>query len=107
MRHRIEGHCDCGATRYVCMIEDAEIVACGCLECRRPTAVEQTKALKVSCEIVDVDGRHAMFAARADGRHITHSFCEVCGSPLYYRDDTEPEVIFLTVDRIASQRALN
>lgn len=107
MKQRIEGQCECGAFRYGCTLTNAELVACGCLECRRATAAGQTKVLRALCQVLEAIGPYAVFEGDADGRHISHGFCEVCGSRLYYRDDIEPDSIFLSVDHIVSQRGIN
>ena len=83
----IEGHCLCGAVTIRAEHHTPEVSACHCEMCRRWTGGVYVM-FKAPAVGTMIDGpvatyRSSPFAQRA--------FCGTCGSPLWLRDDDDPD----------------
>ena len=85
---QLTGHCLCGAVTVRVTDPSPEVGLCHCDACRRWTGAAYA-AIDVPADRTTVDGpvrtyRHTPFSTRA--------FCEVCGSPVWLRDDDSDDI---------------
>lgn len=82
------GHCLCGAVRVTITDLPKEFGICHCKMCQRWTGLAFA-AVEVPDEHVTVEGAEHVTAFRSSGLS-TRSFCDTCGSTLWFRDDGRP-----------------
>lgn len=87
------GHCLCGAIQYEYDGEPSRVIHCHCESCRRQTASPvATFVIVPKAALRFTRGQPKEFAS-SPGVH--RSFCDTCGSPIYYRTERRPDVIDL------------
>ncbi len=87
----VAGGCLCGAIRY--RVEGRPLVSaiCHCRTCRKIASAPALPFLTFSRErFVFTVGTPTNVHSSA---HVSRSFCGICGSPVTYRNDKEPELI--------------
>ena len=93
----LTGGCLCGAVRYEYYAEITEVIACHCLECRKAQGTPfVTNAPIDTAQFKLLSGADALKSYQSSvGKHRV--FCGVCGSPLYSRLDSLPNVLRLRI----------
>lgn len=96
MSQGVSGRCLCGASSFRSPGEVQFAGHCHCLDCRKTSgtshsthAVVPEAGFEASGPIRDHD------KASDSGSMVRRSFCEVCGSPLYSRNDRMPGMVFV------------
>ncbi len=104
----VTGGCLCGAIRYECSHELSNVIVCHCSDCRRAsgTAASHNAAVPAAA-IRFTRGEPRIFSKTADsGRVLRRYFCGDCGSPLFSRRDSTPEVMVLRVGSLDEPQSL-
>lgn len=90
--HRAE--CACGQLSATCRGEPVRVSVCHCLDCKKRTGSAFSWNARWPAADVAIEGRSAEFTRIGDaGGRLTHNFCPDCGSTVYYRIDTTPDLI--------------
>lgn len=91
----LEGSCLCGAVRYQYQGEINEVMACHCLECRKAQGTPfATNAPILADQFELLAGQDSLKSYESStGKHRV--FCGNCGSPLYSRLDSLPNILRL------------
>ncbi len=94
MTRLLTGGCLCGAIRYTVGEEIKELRACHCTHCQKTSgAAGSVNAVIPSTAFRLTQGTPRCFAVTADsGRTLNRYFCGECGSPIYSRRATTPEI---------------
>lgn len=92
----LEGGCLCGAVRYTLSARPKAINACHCTDCRKATGAGAAIFLHMPSEAIAVTGAMASFRKTADsGREIDIFRCAACGTRLWHRPVTYPQLSFV------------
>ena|SRR5687768_16775457 len=90
----LTGSCLCRAIRYEVRVPITELRACHCKDCQKASGTGGTvNAMIPSAAFTITQGtpkRYSLVAA--SGRTLHRFFCGDCGSPLYSRRETMPEM---------------
>jgi hypothetical protein len=90
----LTGSCLCRAIRYEVRVPITELRACHCKDCQKASGTGGTvNAMIPSSAFAITQGtpkRYSLVAA--SGRTLHRFFCGDCGSPLYSRRETMPEM---------------
>ena len=98
------GHCLCGAIRYEYEGEPSLVVHCHCESCRRQTgSAMATFVIVPKAALRFTQGQPKEFASSAG---VHRSFCDACGSPIYYRTERRPDVVDLFAGTLAEPATL-
>jgi hypothetical protein len=91
----LSGSCACGAIRYECDAESLFSLNCHCRDCQRETGSAFAAILGVPAAAFRISrGSPGYFDVVADsGRTTRRAFCAACGSPLFGRPDSRPELV--------------
>lgn len=92
-RRMTKGRCLCGAIRYEYSGEPTLTVHCHCESCRRQTSSPVTTFIIVPKAAVRLTSGQPKEFASSSG--VWRSFCDTCGSPIYYRSDRRADAIDL------------
>ena len=96
---RLEGHCQCGAIRYIAEGEPRASTLCHCTICRRssgaPTVAWFTLAAREFRIVTGTPVQHAT------SLHGTRTFCGTCGTPLTFRSSRAPDDVDVTTGSLA------
>jgi hypothetical protein len=103
MTSRIEGCCECGrfATSALLPTWGSSLAVASIASMGFPGTDRRRFGT------VHLVGPHTTFRVEVDGRTLDHTFCEKCGSKLFYRSSDEPDVTHLIEDAIRTNDALN
>jgi hypothetical protein len=98
------GHCLCRAIQYEYDDEPRLVVHCHCESCRRHTSSSVATFVIVSKTALRfTEGQPKEFAS-SPGVH--RSFCDTCGSPIYYRTERRPDMIDLYAGTLGDPAAV-
>ena len=88
------GGCACGAIRYVISDEPIASVDCQCRDCQHMSGTGHGSYLTFPDRTrVVVQGKVSLWDMIADSGNVkTHSFCPVCGSPVYLTFAAMPDL---------------
>ena len=105
----LEGGCLCGAVRYEVDAEIRELRACHCKDCQKASGTNwSVNAVLPAAALKILRGTPRRYdATAASGRTLHRFFCGDCGSPLFSRRESTPQVIVLragTLDRPVEAR---
>ena len=97
MRSPMTGGCLCGAVRYESAGAPVFSLLCHCRDCQRSSGSAYNAALRVPAAGFRItQGEPKLYARTADsGNMVTRAFCPDCGSPLFIRVSTRPDLIGL------------
>jgi hypothetical protein len=89
------GSCLCGAVRYELTEAPMWSHNCYCSRCRKATGASFASNLFVPLEALRyIDGLHLLRSFKPpDAERFTHTFCNVCGSTLPYRNEARGRAV--------------
>lgn len=79
------GGCRCGSVRYTLAGEAAHVCLCHCQDCRRSSGAPVVGWAAVRAEKLALTGELTQYRSSA---LATREFCPVCGTGLFYRNET-------------------
>jgi hypothetical protein len=93
----LKGGCLCGAVQYQWHGESASASYCHCPDCRKATGGPYTISVGVDESGLTIcSGVTKGYTKIADsGRWITREFCPECGSPLFTKGQSHPNMVFI------------
>jgi hypothetical protein len=93
------GGCLCGAVRYESAGEPQFSLQCHCRDCQRSSGSAFIAAMRVPASGFRITrGAPKQFIGKSDsGNEIVRVFCGDCGSPLFIRVSTRPDIVGLRV----------
>ena len=96
----LQGGCVCGAVRYQYHGALGEVMACHCLECRKAQGTPFVTNMPIDATQFElVSGADALKSYESSaGKHRV--FCGHCGSPIYSRLDSLPNVLRLRLGSV-------
>lgn len=98
-----EASCSCGRIRLRCTGEPLRISVCHCLECQKRTGSAFGAAARFPTDKIEfLAGEPAKYARTGDeGIVIPHRFCGNCGSTVWYKMESQPDVVAVTLGAFA------
>jgi hypothetical protein len=88
------GGCSCGAVRYEIAAEPIRGFQCQCRDCQRDTGSGHASVMVFPRQAVRVTGPVSEFLRATDsGTEKSKGFCGSCGSPLYNKPKSKPDMI--------------
>jgi len=95
----VEGGCLCGAVRYRLAQTPEKIIQCHCTECQKASGTgASVNAPIATADFEVVQGNPAVFSKQVhSGRTLHRYFCNQCGSPLFSRRESAPEMTLLKI----------
>jgi hypothetical protein len=91
---KVAGGCFCGAVRYEADGACANTMVCHCQSCRRVAAAPVVAWVTLpSADFRFTKGKPAEFRSSPA---VVRTFCAVCGTPLTYRHEKQPETLDIT-----------
>ena len=92
------GGCSCGKVRYEIAAEPIRGFLCQCRDCQRDTGSGHAAVMVFPRAAVGVTGAVCEILRTADsGTHKLKGFCGACGSPLYNKPASKPDMIGIYV----------
>lgn len=91
------GGCACGAVRYEISGEPMVMVDCQCRDCQRRSGTGHGSYLTFPDRTnVKLDGKATQWDIAGDSGNIkSHTFCPVCGTPVYLTFPAMPQVFVI------------
>ena len=97
-----EAACSCGQLRLWVDGDPLRVSMCHCLACQRRTGSVFSAQARFPEGSVRVEGRHTDYVRISDaGGAATFSFCPACGATLFYRIESQPDVVAVPVGAFA------
>ena len=94
--------CHCGQLRLTAEGDPIRISMCHCLACQRRTGSAFGIQARFPADRVEVAGRYSDYVRVSDaGEERTFHFCPDCGSTVFYRLPTAPDMIAVPVGAFA------
>jgi hypothetical protein len=93
------GGCFCGRVLYESVGEPLFSLLCHCRDCQRQSGSAFIAAMRVPAAGFRVTtGEPKLFVSSSDaGNRVTRAFCQECGSPLFIRVSSRPDIVGLRV----------
>jgi hypothetical protein len=92
------GGCSCGAVHYVLAAEPIRGFRCQCRDCQRDTGSGHASVMVFPRAAMRISGPVAEISRTADtGAQKLKGFCGSCGSPLYNKPLSKPDMIGIYV----------
>lgn len=107
MSTSLTGGCLCGAIRYTVSQPITELRACHCRDCQKSTGTGgSVNAVVKSADLRITQGTPKRYSVTADSGRLLHRFfCGDCGSPLFSRRETTPEINALRIGTLDAEHA--
>jgi hypothetical protein len=99
MAATLTGGCACGAIRYECSGDPALALNCYCRDCQRSggTAMASLMAMpKAGVRLLKGEARYFDVIGES-GKRVSRGFCSNCGSGLFTRGESFPDVVGIKV----------
>jgi len=98
MAERVTGRCLCGAVRFESDAAPVAVRACWCRDCQYLGSGNATVNAILRTEGFRTTGEVREYVSRADsGTVMRRSFCTACGTPLFSRAESRPELVVVRV----------
>ena len=92
------GGCSCGAVRYSINAAPLRAFQCQCRDCQRDTGGGHSSVMVFDRTAINIDGEVREILRETDtGKRKRKGFCGNCGSPLYNRPESRPDLIGIYV----------
>jgi hypothetical protein len=102
--NELSGRCLCGGVRYQCGAPVMPACFCHCESCRRASGAHAVAWVTVRSNTFEVTrGKVRQYASSP---HVLRQFCEVCGSPLTYWNESSPDTIDVTLGTLDAPDAI-
>ena len=89
-----DGGCLCGNVRYTLTEAPQSALICHCVSCRRAAGAQSVAWLNFpSRDFSLISGDPTRYRSSAD---VSRTFCGLCGTTLTYRNDGDPDFVFVT-----------
>ena len=86
--HRHQGGCVCGNVHYEVTGPPVIVAHCHCENCQRGTGAGHSTGATFPSSTLKITGSTAEYLLKSEnGNDVTRSFCPVCGSQLFGRND--------------------
>ena len=93
-----EASCSCDQLRVVCSRDPIRVSVCHCYACQKRTGSAFGVQARFPSSEVTISGSSNTYVRHVeDGDSITFHFCAACGSTVYYKFTSDPEVIAVAV----------
>ena len=90
--------CACGAVSLRFAGKVLSMFMCSCEDCQRATGTGHSAILLARAGDVTLTGEARAFARPSNsGATLTHSFCPICGTPLFAASSRAAEILMLPV----------
>jgi hypothetical protein len=94
--------CACGQLSLHCAGDPALVSLCHCLECQRRTGSTYGIAAFFGRGDVAATGETSTYTRSSDsGSSVTHHFCPICGSTVYWEPSRKPDFVAVAVGSFA------
>jgi hypothetical protein len=94
--------CSCEQLRLTAEGEPVRVSICHCLACQRRTGSVFGAQARFSADRVRIEGEHREYVRVSDaGEERSYSFCPECGSTVFYRIQSLPDVVAVPVGAFA------
>lgn len=87
----IKGGCLCGKVKYDYDGSIVEIAMCHCSQCRKGQGSSYATNSPIDSDKIEFSGQEFIHEYQSNDDKV-RAFCRNCGSPLYSRLDSKPEV---------------
>lgn len=87
------GSCLCGGVRYQIEGEVSELIACHCSRCRKATGTAFATVLLTPVAGLRLLQGESLIREFESSPGVFRVFCSHCGSPLYSRRPSQPDVV--------------
>ncbi|HEY0107446.1 MAG TPA: GFA family protein [Rhizomicrobium sp.] len=96
--------CSCGGLRVTCEGEPMRVSMCHCTECQRRTGSTYGAQARWPRERVTIEGPSTEYVRVADsGNKAMFHFCPACGTTVWYRLETQPDVVAVALGAFADK----
>ncbi len=94
--------CSCEQLHLTVEGEPVRISICHCLACQRRTGSAFGAQARFPAEDVRIEGRYTEYVRISDeGEGRTFSFCPECGATVFYKSESQPELIAVPLGAFA------
>lgn len=94
--------CSCEQLRLWAEGEPVRISICHCLACQRRTGSAFGAQARFPAEDVRIEGRHTDYIRVSDhGEERVFSFCPDCGATVFYKTESQPELVAVPLGAFA------
>jgi hypothetical protein len=94
--------CSCEQLRLRAGGEPVRISVCHCLACQRRTGSAFGVQARFPADRVRIEGRYGEYVRISDdGESRTFSFCPECGATVFYRSESQPDLVAVPVGAFA------
>lgn len=95
MQDNLEGGCQCGAIRYRITGAPLTLYLCHCTECQKQSSSAFGMSLWVRRSDLEIVSGNPKIWERAatSGGTVECAFCPECGSRLYHKPSSDPEIV--------------
>src|SRR5207247_10117264 len=102
------GGCTCGAVRYEIEAEPVRSFQCQCRDCQRDTGSGHASGMVFPRAAMRVTGPVSEILRTADaGGHKLKGVCGSCGSPLYNKPGSKPDMISIRAGTLDDRSGLS
>jgi len=103
---KIDGQCHCGQIRFEAEVDPTALNICHCSDCQKLTGSAFRANVQAAADHFKLlSGTLTSYIKTADsGAKRRHTFCPVCGTPIYACDPVDPQRYSLRIGTI-NQRA--
>lgn len=94
--------CSCGQLGVTVRADPLRVSVCHCRECQRRTGSVFGAQARFPSDKVSIDGRSSTYVRLGDtGGTVSFNFCPDCGSTVYYKLQSQPDVVAIPVGAFA------
>jgi hypothetical protein len=94
--------CSCGQLHLTIEGEPSRISMCHCLDCQRRTGAVISNQARFRLEQVSFAGKTNAWTRTAEsGNALTFHFCPICGSTVYWENESLPGYITIAIGNFA------
>lgn len=93
--------CQCGQLRVEVTGEPIRVSVCHCLNCQRRSGSAFAAQARFEDKDVTITGNATDWTRTGENGSMTQSFCAICGSSLYYRNENLPGQVAIPLGAFA------
>lgn len=101
-----EGTCHCGQISFTAEIDPTQVVLCHCIDCQVLSGAPFRTVAEAPADTFKVSGSPKSYVFTQHARRMAHYFCADCATPLYAKDEGNPDSVVIRLGCIAQRAQL-
>ncbi len=102
----IDGACHCGKISFTAEVDPTQVLLCHCIDCQVLSGSPFRAVAEAPIDTLKIRGAPKNYVFTQHSRHMVLFFCPDCATPLYAKDQGNPNAVVIRLGCVAQRAQL-